>query len=178
MKAICWDDEIEFDKLSLYHAPYYVMGFHRKPQISKEPLELTGAILRPDDEIACITGRKTSAGFDMLYPVAPVRFRYIGTHCTMGGDRYALWLPSENGKAHDLPHPDYATIYFGHAIYGDGNLLFTIPSGAGRVIESDEVYFRHDEVPESIRRAAAVSDEPEKEVEMEENGFPEPSCAC
>jgi len=151
MKAVIYE-EFGLDLAVTTETPYYLAGFWTEPEMAKADIPLqNGEILVPGDEIAYIGGEKTSAGFELLFPVAPTLFRYEGIYTTLDGKRYLLWLPVVDGRPRRLSHPDYAAIYYAHGLvenYGGGSaLLFTTHAGSGRVIETKEVYRSHEEIP-------------------------------
>ena len=57
-----------------------------------------------------------------------------------------------------MKHPDYAALYFTHAlkdpVAGGGHVLvYTNRAGAGRIIQTDEWYASHADIPERVKSA-------------------------
>ena len=157
LKAICWNNEIEIDLMSIQNAPYYIAGFLSKPQFIPDTLVLqNGESLEVGDTIAYLGGKRRGATYEQLYPVSPMLFRFEGRIVTLSGDAYALWTPITPDGGIDLSHPDYAMVCIAHSLMDDGSLLFTLPGGAGRVIETEICFRTHEEIPEMFAKEARM----------------------
>jgi len=151
-------ENIGYELVCLAQEPYYIARFLEKPQTIQKPLYFqNGEKMQTGETIAYLGGEKTSAGYDMLYPVAPIVFRYEGIAIGIDGDALALWTPviEDNGKeAIDFSTKDSTFIRYAHIIakIDDGDvLLFTNRGGGGRVIETECVFKRHSDIPQKIR---------------------------
>lgn len=128
--------------------PYYIVAFTKEPNINMEPLSLaTGDVLCVGDTLAYLGGKKTSAGFDNLHPVAPYLFRYAGTFKD-DKSTFVLW---ETGIEDD----DFHSIYYGHTLFMNNEnivtaLLFTNRAGSGRVIEAEIFHATHETIPKEL----------------------------
>jgi hypothetical protein len=128
--------------------PYYIIGFTKAPIINKRSLLLaSGHKLSPNDTLAYLGGKKTSAGFDALHPIAPFCFKYVGMFSDEDDD-YVLW---EATGASDHFGKEFESVYYGHSaviIKGTATaLIYTNRAGAGRVIEADIFYSSHENIP-------------------------------
>ncbi len=137
-----------YDLMGDVESPYYLIGFHKAPEIILEPLVLaTGDTMHIDGTLAYLGGRKTSAGFDTLHPVAPFLFHYVGMFKD-GDNLYALW---ETGIG---SNDEYESIYYGHSLLTkDGvvtDLFYTNRAGSGRVIEAETFYATHKTIPREL----------------------------
>ena len=138
-----------YDLMGDVESPYYIVGCTISPTINTEPLSLaTGDVLYVGDTLAYLGGKKTSAGFDNLHPVAPFLFQYAGMFKD-GDNTYVLW---ETGIG---SNDEYASIYYGHSLFinDDGittSLLYTNRAGSGRVIEAEIFHSSHDTIPNEL----------------------------
>ncbi len=134
-----------YDLMGDTESPYYLACFKKYPDLILKPLVLaTGDILQVGDTLAYLGGKKTSAGFKYLHPVAPFLFHYIGIFKD-GDFKYVLW---ETGIG---VNDEYEAIYYAHSIMEDNgvvhSLLFTNRAGSGRVIEAEIFYATHETIP-------------------------------
>ena len=157
-----WDSP-DHEIIGFSEEPYNLIGFYRKPvsnMIAKTEILLdSGQTLVPGDTVAYLGGPKSSAGFDILYPVAPVVFRYEGVFRSLSGQAQVLWaaVNETTGETSKMAHPDYESLYFTHAlgdpVPGGGHVLaYTNRAGAGRIIQTDEWYPAHEGIPDLIRK--------------------------
>lgn len=153
-------EELGYELLASSEDPYYIARFFKMPDIIKKPLRFqNGETLEVGEHIAYIGGDKLSAGYDMLYPFAPIVFRYDGITMDLEGKELVLWMPiiEDDGKdAIDFSaDKDAVFVRYAHSRYSYDNkdmLLFTNRAGAGRVIETTNVYRCHSEIIELSKR--------------------------
>lgn len=151
-------DEIGYELLSSSNDPYYIARFFKKPSIVKKPLNFqSNDVLQVGESVAYIGGDKLSAGYDMLYPYAPMLFRYDGIAVDLEGKEIVLWMPvieKSGEEAIDFSKDkDAVFVRYAHIKYNYNNhdmLLFTNRAGAGRVIETLNVYKTHESIPHNI----------------------------
>lgn len=151
--ARAWAED-GFDLISGAEEPYYLIGFTKVPEILPTPLILaTGDTLRVGDTLAYLGGDKTSAGFDILHPVAPYLFEYAGM-IKNKDVAYALWKTPASSKQNDR----YTCFYFGHSLLIEDDivtaLLFTNRAGSGRVIEAKIFHSTHEAIPDELYPSA------------------------
>lgn len=164
MSRVCIWHQVGYDLVATVHEPYNFLALQRAAQIEARPIRLeSGGTIEPGSTVAYLGSDKSSAGFDMLYPVEPGVFRYLGVIATLD-DTFAVWQAERDGKPMPYRQKGYEVIHYAHSLVDMGGfdmLLYRNHTGAGRVIETVHFHPTHDEIPPK-RRMAKESAMPEK----------------